>query len=430
MLNFLEIRKFERLSSQQKKEQFGSIFIINLVIVFVTIALNYIYLLPIEVLFVVPVLFALRQAEELIRTIQAKNKFGFDAVASPLINESKPAVSLLIPARNEDINLTKCLEQSINSNYEKLEIIVLDDCSSDKTPEIIKDFAHDGVRFISGTEPRTDWSGKNNALQRLSEEASGKWLVYCDVDVDLQVDSITKLIDYAEQEKIDMLSVWPQRYSVDVIATLLEPSIGKTQLQKSRSDNPVSGRLWLIKAESLRSIGGFDSVKNHILPEQTLANIFSERNGYRYIVSNVELGITVRKRPSSHVHNLIRTLYPQHGLLSLNAVVFSLWRLTLPVFLGYSVYIIITQNQAIYLTAFVIGAICLFMREFVATTILTPSVWYLAPFSYFISYFIEPVLLVISMYRYEFSEVSWRDRLVCYPTLQTIPVLPPSQEQA
>ena len=307
IFNLLEVRRFSNISAQQKTEQLQSIFIINLIVICTILGTRFLYMLPENFLILIPTIFIYRQLAGLFKTLRAKTIFHYQP-APMLTTGAQPAVSLLIPARNEDINLSKCLQQSINSNYEKLEIIVLDDCSSDKTPEVIKNFAHDGVRFISGSEPRTDWNGKNNALQRLSEEASGKWLIFCDVDVDLQVDTITKLIDYVEAQKLDMLSVWPQRYSIDVAASLLEPSIGKQQLQMSRIDNPVSGKFWLVQSESLRNIGGFDSVKNHVLPEITLAEIFSERNGYSYIISNPDLGITVRKRPDSHINNLIRTL--------------------------------------------------------------------------------------------------------------------------
>jgi glycosyltransferase involved in cell wall biosynthesis len=420
IFNLLEVRRFSNISAQQKTEQLQSIFIINLIVICAILGSQFLYMLPDNFLILIPAIFIYLQLAGLFKALRAKTIFHYQP-APMLTTEAQPAVSLLIPARNEDINLSKCLQQSINSNYEKLEIIVLDDCSSDKTPEVIKNFAHDGVRFISGSEPRTDWNGKNNALQRLSEEASGKWLIFCDVDVDLQVDTITKLIDYVEAQKLDMLSVWPQRYSIDVAASLLEPSIGKQQLQMSRIDNPVSGKFWLVQSESLRNIGGFDSVKNHVLPEITLAEIFSERNGYSYIISNPDLGITVRKRPDSHINNLIRTLYPLHEMMPLKSIAYSVWRLALPLILAYVIYVAATSIHIVYLLMIIIAIGCLLVREFVATTVLTPSVWFLAPFSYIVSYIIEPILLLVSMYRYEFSEVSWRDRLVCYPTLQKIP---------
>src|SRR4029077_9013676 len=56
-----------------------------------------------------------------------------------------PTVTVAIPARNEDAQLDQCLQSLLAGDYPKLEIIVLDDCSQDRTSEIIRRFAHDGV---------------------------------------------------------------------------------------------------------------------------------------------------------------------------------------------------------------------------------------------------------------------------------------------
>jgi len=69
-------------------------------------------------------------------------------------------------------------------DYPKLEIIVLDDCSQNKhTPEIIRSFAHDGVRFIQGEHPKPTWLAKNQAYDRLAQESSGEFILFCGVDV-------------------------------------------------------------------------------------------------------------------------------------------------------------------------------------------------------------------------------------------------------
>ena len=67
-----------------------------------------------------------------------------------LVSADLPTVTVAIPARNETEDLAFCIESLVASNYPKLEILVLDDCSQDNTPEVIKSFAHKGVRFLSG----------------------------------------------------------------------------------------------------------------------------------------------------------------------------------------------------------------------------------------------------------------------------------------
>ena len=68
-----------------------------------------------------------------------------------------PSVSVLIPARNEQVAMRSSLEMVLASDYPKLEVIVLDDNSVDNTSDEIKLFAHAGVRFVSGEKPPEGW---------------------------------------------------------------------------------------------------------------------------------------------------------------------------------------------------------------------------------------------------------------------------------
>ena len=76
---------------------------------------------------------------------------GFSQAASSANEDELPTVSVCIPARNEMHALEQCLEYILASDYGKLEVLVLDDSSSDQTPHIIRSFAHAGVRFIPGS---------------------------------------------------------------------------------------------------------------------------------------------------------------------------------------------------------------------------------------------------------------------------------------
>ena len=78
--------------------------------------------------------------------------------------------------------MTDALHRVIASTYPKLEIIVLDDLSADKTPALIKAFAQDGVRFIEGGPVPKDWLGKNHALDTLLRQASGTYVLFLDVE--------------------------------------------------------------------------------------------------------------------------------------------------------------------------------------------------------------------------------------------------------
>ena len=95
-------------------------------------------------------------------------------------------VSVLIPARNEEENLEKCLESLLVQTYTNYEVIVLDDQSTDHTWEIITHYVkrYPGlIRAVKGKPlPRDGWNGKPFAMQQLSEYANGDYFLFTDAD--------------------------------------------------------------------------------------------------------------------------------------------------------------------------------------------------------------------------------------------------------
>src|SRR5581483_11645358 len=123
-----------------------------------------------------------------------------------------PTLTVAIPARNDTDDLQACLESLIASDYPKLEVLVLDDCSQDKrTPEIIRSFAHAGVRFVQGEITSDTWLPKNQAYDRLLHEASGDYVLFCGVDVRFGPDALRRIIEELLARQKDMMSIVPER---------------------------------------------------------------------------------------------------------------------------------------------------------------------------------------------------------------------------
>lgn len=121
-----------------------------------------------------------------------------------------PSISVLVPARNETEELQSAIKALTASDYPKLEIIVLDDCSQNKrTPEIIRSFAHDGVHFLAGEVPGDNWLAKNFAYQQLADAASGDYLVFCGADVEMSVGALRELITTMLEKNKTMVSILP-----------------------------------------------------------------------------------------------------------------------------------------------------------------------------------------------------------------------------
>ena len=98
----------------------------------------------------------------------------------PLSNCDLPTISILIPARNEEQNLPRCLESLVGQRYPRFTVTVLDDQSTDRTTEVVQDVARrdSRVRLINGTPPPVGWAGKPWACQQLGMRADGDILLF------------------------------------------------------------------------------------------------------------------------------------------------------------------------------------------------------------------------------------------------------------
>jgi len=339
---------------------------------------------------------------------------------SPIAPDSRPTLTLAYPARNETHAIEETLVSAVACEYPKLEILVIDDCSQDRTPQIIRNFAHDGVRFIEGSSPSDNWLGKNAAYRSLADEASGDFLLFSGIDVKLSPQSINKLVDYALKNNLDMLSVMPQRIHFDFLANFLQTTRYYFQYVlpwELFPISPVLSSLWLIKRETLSALGGFEAFPNTVVPERHFANALSAEGKYRFVVSDSSLGVTTRKRTSSQLETAIRTLYP---MLDENPITTFLTSLSL-------LLILVTPFilSGLYLLGFdilvgkfaLISAMLLTLSNLVVYTRFNASSWFIGLFNFPFIMISESVLLQISMIKYEFSKVCWKDRNICIPVL-------------
>ena len=136
-----------------------------------------------------------------------------------------PKVSVLIPARNEEENLLSTLESLLGLDYPNLEVIVLDDNSSDGTYRIARDFASTDDRFeiVRGRPLPEGWLGKNWACNQLAHAASGEYLLFIDADVTLETGAIEAGLVEMEAHSLSLLSVFPDQIMVSQGEKLVVP---------------------------------------------------------------------------------------------------------------------------------------------------------------------------------------------------------------
>ena len=122
-----------------------------------------------------------------------------------------PSVSVIIPARNEAHRIEICIKSLKSQTYPKLEIIVVDDYSTDDTVKVVKNTIGNDKRFkllnlkLIKKEKPSGWMGKTYALQQGSKLAKGELLLFIDADISLPSEIIERSVDYAINNKIDLL---------------------------------------------------------------------------------------------------------------------------------------------------------------------------------------------------------------------------------
>lgn len=340
-----------------------------------------------------------------------------------------PTVSVAIPARNEDQQLEDCLRSVLASDYPKLEVIVLDDCSQDRTSQIIRNFAHDGVRFVPGKPPEENWLAKNQAYAQLADEASGDLILFCGVDVRFAPQSIRQLITLMKAKQKQMLSLTPVNDSPGLSFSQVIRYYWELALPRRLFNRPpVMSSCWLTDAAFLRKSGGFAAVNNAITPEAFFARCAVQKDVYTFIRSTTRLGIVSVKSGSEQKETAIRVRYPQLHK-----------RPELVLLIAFAELLLLLAPYAMVIIGFwgvfgpiaeailIVTCVLLIATYRVVTYATSPANrWYAAPL-FPVTVLIDVLLLNYSMAKYEFSTVEWKGRNICIPALQVqqrLPALP------
>ncbi len=196
--------------------------------------------------------------------------------------ESIPAVSILIPAKNEEKNIVRCVESLLEQDHKDIDIIVIDDRSTDATAELVTEIAKKDkrVRLLKVDHCPDGWSGKNHALVEGVKLAKHDVLVFTDADTYHYPHCISTAVDYAIENKVDMLSINPHLVAGGIWENLIMPVAGGVlmlwfPMDLINSDSSdlsyANGQFILFDRKSYDLIGGHQSVKEDLLEDLALA---------------------------------------------------------------------------------------------------------------------------------------------------------------
>ncbi|MHB2037165.1 MAG: glycosyltransferase family 2 protein, partial [Nitrososphaerales archaeon] len=163
----------------------------------------------------------------LVATERSAPKFADSLKKTSLGIDSGIKVSVIIPARNEEQMILNCLESIVGQTHKNLEIIVVDDMSTDKTHDMVTSYAanHKNVRAVSAGVKPPGWVGKSWPCGRGFQESNGDFLLFVDADSALAASAIESSLKYVASKNIDMFSLSPRVEMQGMVARAVLPLI-------------------------------------------------------------------------------------------------------------------------------------------------------------------------------------------------------------
>src|SRR4051812_27792592 len=124
-----------------------------------------------------------------------------------------PFVSIVVPARNEEKNLPRLLPSLLGQRYPRFEVIVVDDKSTDGTPQVLEEWQarDERLHVVRGEDlPREEgWMGKPHAMMQGARIAKGEWLLFTDADTRHEPKSLSSTVASAMKQGIDLFTIAP-----------------------------------------------------------------------------------------------------------------------------------------------------------------------------------------------------------------------------
>jgi len=283
----------------------------------------------------------------------------------------KPRVSVILPARNEEKFIEKCLNSLLNQDYDNYEIIAINDSSTDSTGNIIKEYSKKFPKIISvDAKPKPDgWIGKNWACIEGYKKASGDLLLFTDADTTHTSSVISLAVSHLLSLELDALTVIPRMLCLDKITKITLPMISTflhTRFSALRVNDASKGTgyffgsFFIIKKSTYDSVGTHEGVKGELVEDGALGKKVKESDFKMRMVRGEHLLDAVWARDINTLWNALKRLMISLSLQNTKIAVASFFGVLFLLFmafpiLGYSIIFFNSTNS--FLMLFVISCI-------------------------------------------------------------------------
>ena len=198
-------------------------------------------------------------------------------------------VSVLIPARNEENNIVNILTDVINQDHENVEIIVFNDQSEDNTAAIVNSFIEKDKRItlINSEGLPEGWLGKNYACHKLSQNATGRYLLFLDADVRIINRLIDNAVFFARKHNTGLISIFPKQIIISLGEKITVPNMNfilvtllpLILVRKSRFPSlaAANGQFMFFRSDVYRKTHPHKLMKNNMIEDISIAREFKKK---------------------------------------------------------------------------------------------------------------------------------------------------------
>jgi chlorobactene glucosyltransferase len=206
-----------------------------------------------------------------------------------------PLISVLVPARNEEESIGACLDALVEQDYPNLEIIVLDDDSTDRTAATVRARRDPRLRLVTGAPLPDGWTGKNWACHQLAMQARGDVLCFVDASTILAADALSRAAGELRQSDLGLVSVLLRTDTGTVSEAVLMPIVNygllallpAAAIEKPafRKEAIALGPFVMVTRAAYTAAGGHAAEPAHVVDDVRLARAVKD-SGHRIALRN------------------------------------------------------------------------------------------------------------------------------------------------
>ena len=206
-----------------------------------------------------------------------------------LTADALPTLTVIVPARNEERDVEACLRSLLEADYPDIQVIAVNDRSSDRTGDIMDRLAatSDGkLKTLHIADLPPGWMGKVHAMWRGSEIATSDLLLFTDADVFFAPTALRRAVSYLQSRSIDHLVLFPtmlyRTWGERMVISFFNVTLGFAHRPWKVSDPKAHdhigvGAFNLVRRQAYEAVGTFKAIPSEVIDDLRLGKMIKQR---------------------------------------------------------------------------------------------------------------------------------------------------------